>query len=159
MLDLGSTARAHTSEILRALAESLTSEQDGMQASSHPRLLANCPASPKPRRETSMQGFKPVFFMTASPVVLKQRKDLKPPASHSLGIPLGTGSPQRHAQIPARGTHSAQVCLLLMLTSAYTYGLVPPRTYVHAVRHPHAHTATLLTHVHTHPCTTSVLHA
>lgn len=73
--------------------------------------LQTAQPAPYPRTETSMQGFKPVFFMTASPVVLKQRKDLKPPASHSLGIPLGTGSPQRHAQIPARGTHSAQVCL------------------------------------------------
>lgn len=72
MLDLGS--RAYVSESLRASAASLTLERDGMQASSHPRLLAICPASSIPKKGTSKQGFKPIIFVTDSPVVQKQGK-------------------------------------------------------------------------------------
>jgi len=56
MLELGSIARAHMPEILRALAESPALEQDGMQASSHPRLFANCPASLTPQDRNKHAG-------------------------------------------------------------------------------------------------------
>lgn len=142
MLDLGSSPRAYMSESLRASAASLTLERDGMQASNHPRLLAKCPASPISRKETSMQGFKPIISVTDNPVVPKQW-NFKPEASPSLRIAVW--DPQRCTH---RSQHMAlamyKFTFLLMLMYTCTYRLASKWTYIHAVRHLHAHTATLL---------------
>lgn len=142
-------------EILRALAQPLISGKDGMQASSHPRLLANSPASLTSRDRHRHAGLgSRVFLTTKSSAVLRPGQI----CSQQLPLHCGSlcvGSPKTHARIPAQGTGGAQFVSLLMPTDPdMDIRLVPTRTGTHAARYPHAQPAMLLllpcTHTHTH---------
>lgn len=162
MLELGSTAGAHMPEILRALAQPLTSGKDGMQASRHPRLLANSPASLTSRDRHRHAGLgSRVFLTTKSSAVLRPGQI----CSQQLPLHCGSlcvGSPKTHARIPAQGTGGA-VCF---------------SAHAHRPRHGHqacankdwhtcsqvptcpaSHAAPSSVHTHTHSCTTTSEHA